>query len=683
MTSPVRVSDLWDEPTGASPVRVSDLWDEPAPSPSASATRIGPRGIPIPVGKASDASPLDVAASAWRGATFGFGDEALNAVRALPEARRGLEAYADKFVGLQNASDNAARRFAADHPVADLAAGMAGGLLTGSGLVPKSIGAVPNTAGVLAKAGGAIKRIGAGAGVGAVAGGLAGAGDPGPDQSRAEGLGRGAMAGAALGGAVTTAGEVLSPTLQVVRRMAGRYTPAEVAGRYADDAGKTASDFLARADAQTAQGKAPTVADAMGPTGVRMGRDAASKSPQAADALQVFGEARTAPSVASSEIVRDVATATGITPRPTILTQRILDDARKQMANKVYPILRSDPTPIDDPVVLDALHTDLGRKAYQAAARLAHSDTQAAAVSGRARVPFVPVFDAEGRMVQAPNLATLDWIKRGMDELLSVKPSATPGVGETLSQGEMRSLREIRKVLMDRLDALGEANPTLKAYAQVRGEQEQAFMVVEAMTRGFRRFKAATIAEGAVTDDLTRLAQEATDRGIEPTLMRAAYQQAAIDAFATRIRSGSLDKAEQLGAIRSLRALGVGAAQVDDLLGRVKTTQERQFVGETFRRLLGGGDDHVGGNVAASGADVVTGNAPGGARNIFKAMRPAIGAGLTRGNAPAVADALTANPRGFLPQVGAAQSAEATRRNRFLTEGLLAMLLGQQAGGTP
>ncbi len=653
----------------------------PPPAPPARQTRIGPRGIPIPVGNASDASVGDAAMSAFRGATLGFGDEALNAVRALPAATGGLEAYADRYVGLQNASENAARRFAVDHPVLDTGAQMAGALLTGNALVPKSLGAVPNNAGVIAKTGGALKRIGAATGIGAAAGGLAGAGDPRADESRLASGGRGAMTGAALSGAAATVGEVVSPAFQLVRRMAGRSRPAEVVAAYADEASQTAPDFVRRATAQEAQGKVPTAADALGTTGLRLGRDVAAASPEAADQLARFGAARAAPSVAQGEIVRDVATATGITPRPTILTQRIIDQSRKDLASKVYPILRRDLTPIDDVDVLRALDTDLGRKAYQMASRLAHSDVQAANVSGRARVPFVPIFDDAGKLRQAPNLATLDWIKRGMDELLNAPPSATPGVGEALSEAEQGMLREIRKGLMNRLDALGATNPTLKAYAQVRGEQEQAFAVVDAMKQGFKRFRAATIPDGAVTDDLTRLAQNAADRGIDRNLLVAAYQQASVDALVTRLRSGSLDKAEQLGTIRSLRALGITADQVDDLLGRVQVTQERQRLGDTFRRLLGGGDDHVGGNYGAGAADIGTGNLPGAGRNIFKALRPAMAAGLTRGNAPMVADALAGPVQPLIRDVGTAQVNNFNRRNRFSNEALVAYLLGQQQGG--
>ena len=84
MTIPIRVSDLWDTPdTTAHPVKVSDLWDTPTEPPKPQ-TRIGPRGALLPVRQPEDAQAGDAAMSVLRGATLGFGDEALNAARALP-----------------------------------------------------------------------------------------------------------------------------------------------------------------------------------------------------------------------------------------------------------------------------------------------------------------------------------------------------------------------------------------------------------------------------------------------------------------------------------------------------------------------------------------------------------------------------------------------------------------------
>lgn len=614
-----------------------------------------------------------------------FADEVGAAGQAVGERIAGRTPdISDRYSELMAESDSARHAFTKSDPVKSTAAEIAGAF-TPIGALSRGkavLAGVPQVPGRLAQMSSAAKRvIGTGV-VGGAAGALAGADNPAEGESRSEGAMRGTAWGAATGGALGTAAEVAAPVKRLIGRIGGTSSAPEVAARYAEQAGQTGKDFLARMQQQAGQGKAPVVADVLGQTGLRMGRDVAGKSPEGADILSAFGRARTAPSVAQSEAVRDVAVATGITLNPTILTERLIAKARRDLAGKVYPVLRQATAPIDDPQVLRALDTDLGRKAYQAARRMAQADMQAAGVAGRPPVPFVPIFDTKGNLRRAPNLATLDWIKRGMDELLKPGTITKPSQGATLSDTELGALREIRTVLMRRLDELGEAgNAALKAYGEVRGEQETAFFVADAMEQGFKRFKAATIADGAITDDLTQLATEASARQIDGGLIRRAYQQAAIDAFASRLRSGTFQKAEQLTAIRSLRALGIQPQQIDDLLGRLGTTQERQRIGTVLRDLLGGADDHVGGNYAAGVSDLATGNAPGAGRNIFKAWRPAMSAGLTRSNAPRIARALTdPNPAPFVADMTKAQRAMDVSRHRFDREALMAYLLGQQAG---
>lgn len=625
-------------------------------------------------------SPSEFGMAALRGSTLGFGDEALNAVRALPAAVSGDETYPDRFVRLQAESDSAQQAFAKREPGRNLAIQLGAGLATAGPALPRTFGSVANNASTMAKVGGAIKRIGAAGAIGTTVGGVSGAGEPGPDQTRLESGAQGAVVGGVLGAGAGTLSQVAGGVRSLARRIAGRSTPAEIAGRFADEAGVTELSSVMRANAMEAQGKPATVADALGPTGLRMGQATGGASPEAADKLAAFGAARTAKSVASGEVTRDIAVATGITPKPTILTQRIIDQARKDMSSKVYPVLRADARPISDQGVRDALQTDLGREAYQRAQQMAHTDAQVSGVTGRARAPFINIFDAKGRLVRDPNLATIDWIKRAMDKMTKPPKMGIPGVGRTLDDDEMAALGEIRKAMLRRLDDLGTSNPTLAAYTKVRGEQEQAFAVVDAMQRGLKRFKASSIPDGAVTDDLVQIAREASGRGTDGALLKAAYQQAGMDALTARLRSGTLTKAEELSTIRNLRAMGITAQQVDDLLGRIQFTQERQRVGETFKRLLGGGADPATGNEGAAFGDIATGNTAGGFRNLFKSARNRMGEGLTRSNAPAVADVLQQPAQPFLQQMGEAQRGAFAKRNAFGKDALAAYLLGQQAG---
>lgn len=616
-----------------------------------------------------------------RGATFGFLDEAGAAGQALGERISGRTPdMPARYRELMAQSDTERNTYREEHPVAATLANVAGGVATGKAILPRSLGAVPNTASTLAKVGGSLKRIGAVSGIGATAGGLAGAGDPGEGETRMESARRGALTGGIVGGAVGTVGEVGTAGWQLLRRIFGKSLPGEVAERYAAEAGQTAADAQTRATTQAAQGKDPTFADALGRTGMRLGQDAGATSPQAADMLSEFGVQRTKPVEAGREIVRDLRASTGVTPKPTILSQRIIDRERRAMAEQVYPLLRQDTRPITDPEVLRAIDTDLGRQAYAMAARMARADATAAGVTRRAAVPFNRIFNEQGHLIEAPNLATLDWMKRGMDELLDVGTVIKPGQGASLSDTERAAVREIRTFLMQRLDALGSSNPTLKAYSQVRKEQESAFATVEALQQGFTRFKAATVAPGSVTDDLRRLEAEAAKRNLPPDLLRTAYQHAGLDATATRLRTGSLSKGEQAGMIQSLREMGVTQDQVDEFLTRLQTTQERQQVGMAFRRLLGGGDDPVVGNKGAATGDILTGNVAGGLRNVFKAAHNRF-TGITPSTAPAIADVLRQPAAPGIAGMRRAEGELFNRRNRIETEALVSFLLGQQAGG--
>ncbi|MBL8978493.1 MAG: hypothetical protein JNM53_08780 [Gemmatimonadetes bacterium] len=620
-----------------------------------------------------------------RGATFGLEDEAASAGTAAGQSIRRLVtgepgSFGEDYRQSQAEIQLERGEFQREHPVLDMGTQMAGALLTGKAVIPKSLGAVPNSATTGAKLLGVGKRVGATAGIGATAGALAGAGDPGEGESRPEAARRGALVGGVVGGGAGVIGETGQAGWQLLRRVFGKSQPGEIAERYLAEAGETVTDASRRAAEQVGQGKPPTVADAMGRSGIRLGKDVAGSSPQAADRLAAMGRERTRPAMAAGEIRRDIESATGKTLRPTLLDQRRIDAERRALAEKVYPLLRKDTRPINDPEVLRALDTDLGRQAYAMAERMARADATAAGVTRRPGIPFMRVFDEKGKMIGAPNIATLDWIKRGMDELLDVGTAIKPGQGASLSDSERGAIKEIRTFLMNRLDQLGQANPTLKAYSTVRKEQESAFAVVDWMTTGFKRFKQATIAEGQVTDDLTRLGQEAARRGLPTDMLRTAYRQAALDAFATRLRSGSLQKAEQAGTIRSLRALGIQPGEIDDLLARVRTTQERQELGQVFQRLLGGGDDPVVGNKGAAFGDIATGNVAGAGRNVFKAAHNRF-SGITPGTAPPVADLLRQPADVGLKSIRSAERELFTRRNRVGNEALVAFLLGQQAGG--
>jgi hypothetical protein len=142
---------------------------------------------------------------ALQGATFGFGDEIVAGVGALPLAAITGKNVSESYNELLNQERGRVGQFREEKPITAIASEIGGSLGTGiAGLGTKAGAAVARTIG----SGGLPARIGKGAIAGSASGGLYGLGT-GEEGQRLESAGQGVVLGGAFGGAVPAAGSLV------------------------------------------------------------------------------------------------------------------------------------------------------------------------------------------------------------------------------------------------------------------------------------------------------------------------------------------------------------------------------------------------------------------------------------------------------------------------------------------
>lgn len=181
-----------------------------------------------------------------QGATFGFGDEVMNALGAafakyLPKSLGGRpDLFNDRSVGdvYKEAQDQSKERLQAQfnaRPITSIAANIGGGILTGAAGTSTAAGsALANSL----RAGSAATRIGKGALAGAASGALYGAGTA-DEGHRLEGAATGAVLGGGIGGALPATGAALSGLSKGARgaydRIGALFGSEAASGRIADN----------------------------------------------------------------------------------------------------------------------------------------------------------------------------------------------------------------------------------------------------------------------------------------------------------------------------------------------------------------------------------------------------------------------------------------------------------------
>ena len=406
--------------------------------------------------------------SATQGASFGFMDEANAGMRAgIRGIGNMIQGQAPEFGANYDraVADERARlkQFEEQHPYVATGANIAGGLA----------GVAPAAAAVKGSSllGGIAKSSGIGAGYGALGG--FGAGEGGV-ADRAEGAVTGGMAGAALGAAIPVAGAVAGRGVQLGKNLLGRNDPREVAldtlsrGMRRD---QVTPEQLQERLAEASPRAPMSIMDVAGDNMYRQARLAETTPGPGSNVVKNFLHERQRGQVdrVAANIEKKIAKGDNY-----YLSLAELDAVRKQAAAPLYEKAYAQPFVWDDEI-----GSLLKRPAPRDALKRAHS---IAAEEGRDPRGLGLNLDEDGNVKidkTVASMQTLDYVKRGLDDVLETFRDDTTGKLRLDERG--RAINNTRQAFLSKVDRL---NPD---YAKARQEWGGTTATMEAMSLG-RRF---------------------------------------------------------------------------------------------------------------------------------------------------------------------------------------------------
>ena len=429
----------------------------------------GLSAAPAPKKEASPANLDTFLGPALQGMTFGFADELAAGARTATDILSGrgagnYEAYRD---GLRAQL----KKTREERPLTSLASEIVGSVPTM--LIP----------GLNAARGPTLARTAWNAfKAGALSGGASGAGSAeGGLRERSVGAGKGILIGGGVGGVIPAAtratgavtqkvadatadtwvGQALG-TLPGVQPPGGARGVQKVAQAFEKD-GLSPIQAAMNLDAASIGGKPAVLADAGRTATLRMGRDVLNATASGtADAFETLaGRADDA----GSRVIEDLVAATGMRGD----AQEVAVALAKQRAQMAAPLYErayvAGARPVDDPIILGMLQLPEFQQAVRAGYKLA-------AVEG---VNLPAAQTASGRTVRMPNLQVLDYVKRGLDDILySGKRTGTIG------KGMLRALETRRQEFLQRVDTL------YPDYARARAVYSGETRLIEAVEEGQR-----------------------------------------------------------------------------------------------------------------------------------------------------------------------------------------------------
>jgi hypothetical protein len=385
--------------------------------------------------------------AALQGLTFGFADELEARARSLAGEGR----YEDILADIARSK----KQFEEQSPLGSMAAEIVGGIptmLAGGAGAAQLASRVPQLASRLsARATG----YGGAAATGGVSGAISGAGTAQPDERLA-----GAATGAGLGVALGPTGELASRiTGQAVRR--GVQTGAQLIGR------DTAETFQRRADEKLIQAlqrdglnpnqvleklktiqrsgyKPETIVEAAGENTRRLA-DVVAQYPGAAQIAGQLVEERGAGQ--AGRVISDFQRALNFGGSALDLADDIVK-TRSAVAAPLYRQAFSEGGVIQNKRITELMEYPQFQDAYQKARRIA-------ALEG----VNLPASAADIEKVGGFDLRTLDYVKRGLDDVLFTSKQPGSGIGRT----ELGLLKERRTEFVNVLDQVGP-----KSYKQAR-----------------------------------------------------------------------------------------------------------------------------------------------------------------------------------------------------------------------
>lgn len=403
---------------------------------------------------------------ALQGATFGFSDEMIGGVRGALESGvnliRGRNAnLAENYVKARDYERQRLKDFEAENPVTATVANVAGGF---AGAAPAA--AAVKGAGLL---GGVARGAGIGAGYGALGG--VGAAEGGVEDHVNSAL-AGGVIGAGVGAALPVAGAVAGRGYELAKNLVGRNNPRDVAldtlsrGLRRDEV--TPEQVMERLNATE---KPMSIMDVAGDNMFRQARLAETTPGPGSNMVKDFLHERQRGQVdrISQNIEDKIAKGDNY-----YLSLAELDAVRKQAAAPLYEKAYAKPFVWDDEI-----GSLLNRPAPRDALKRAHS---IAAEEGRDPRGLGLNLDSDGNVKidkTAASMQTLDYVKRGLDDVLETFRDDTTGKLRLDERG--RAINNTRQAFLSKVDKL---NPD---YAKARQEWGGTTATMEAMSLG-RRF---------------------------------------------------------------------------------------------------------------------------------------------------------------------------------------------------
>lgn len=465
--------------------------------------------------------------SALQGLTFGFSDEA----EAFIKSAIGQGTYEQNLAALNLAK----QEFEAQAPGQALTSEIVGSLplmaLGGTGAV-RGQQMLERIAPMVSRIPRPVTAVG-GAGVtGATSAAVTGAGqaEPGMRMAGAEEL---APVGAAFGLGGTTAARVIpklpgiGQMVDLGRRMAG--VPVDFAQR-ADVKllqalqrdGVSLSDSLDRLRQIKASNYKPETIIELGGENTRRLADIVAQYPGASQTARTLVEERTAGQ--PMRVMQDFRTAFKFNADAVQLADDLIKN-RGLAADPLYKKAYAEGGVINDSRFNDFLKIPQFKEAYETARRLAFLD--------RIELPAKP---EDISKIGGFDLMTLDYIKRGLDDMIYTKSSPISGVGKT----ELGKLKERRNEFVSLIDEVGPPS-----YKEARRAFAGPTEVLDAIEQG-RKFGTVDARELRKTfDSLSPAEQEGFKIGVFDSI-RTNINKGADGADALRRVWGSPEKRDQI-----------------------------------------------------------------------------------------------------------------------------------------
>lgn len=386
------------------------------------------------------------------GATANFGDE-LNAagvagVRTLTN-KLGIgdtgESYGQIYERLKGQFGKREKDLAEQHPVANVAGQVLGGVMAPLPVITKAPGLI----------GGAVRGLVAPAATGAAAG--AGAGET--AEERVQGAGEGFMLGGLLGAGTTAVSKTVLPLLgSAARTLGALHPPAEshvLRALQREGIDHPDKALTAVRELQQKGNGAPAALVDVGTNTQRLGREVEVRPGAGSAHMQDTLSSRTAeardriPQLISKEVSGD--DFYGNIER---LTQKRSNEAKPLYA-KAYA-----QGPIHDDRIGEMLRDPIARQGLKQGFEVQRIESVARGEKFDPTDLAIVNFDEAGAPVmdKVPNMRTLDAVKRGLDDILETYRDKTTGRLKLDSKG--RAVDEFRRSLLSRVD---DYNPDYKA----------------------------------------------------------------------------------------------------------------------------------------------------------------------------------------------------------------------------